>query len=326
MGRALFLAAALTLLLGAAQSSKQGNRAEQANATNEVNPRPSTVRRDRAQAAHEAETLQPVQPSQYNPPCEKGQDNRRSDLCAQWKAADSANSAAQWAKWSFILGIAGTFGLFATLYWTRKAVHVAMEATKDADAALATAARNADAALAQAKTTELALKEARRTADAMTAQVEVSRTAAERQLRAYLSVRNAMAMGIKPERLPTFGIEIKNQGETPAYDVRIRSATLWTTESPERAVVHFTEPSKMGTMSGGDDRTYRSRTAENAWPPGLYEAVMSEQAVLVYSGVITYRDIFRKVRRTTFMGYMEAHDIVDGSAVLSLTKRGNRSS
>lgn len=43
----------------------------------------------------------------YTADCEQGRDNRRSDLCAQWKAADAARESADWTRRAFYLGIAG---------------------------------------------------------------------------------------------------------------------------------------------------------------------------------------------------------------------------
>lgn len=41
-------------------------------------------------------------------PCEPGNDQRDSDLCAQWKAADAATDAAWWAQWAVWIGGAST--------------------------------------------------------------------------------------------------------------------------------------------------------------------------------------------------------------------------
>ena len=47
-------------------------------------------------------------------PCEPGDDQRDSDLCAQWKAADAAADAAWWAAWgTWISGISGLLVLGA---------------------------------------------------------------------------------------------------------------------------------------------------------------------------------------------------------------------
>jgi hypothetical protein len=148
-----------------------------------------------------------VRDSEYERPCQVGVENRKSDLCAQWKAADAASDAAFWAHWSFILGLFGTLGLFATLYYTRKAVNLANETARDAEEALKIAARNADAAAEQ---------------------VRVSEKTATHQLRAYVGVES---VSLETE-LPTFStsrnkvtVILKNFGQTPA---RVH-AFLWLT-------------------------------------------------------------------------------------------------
>lgn len=52
-----------------------------------------------------------------NTPCDQGEDNRNSDLCAQWKAADAAQESAVWTKRTFFLGVFGAvIGLLTLLY------------------------------------------------------------------------------------------------------------------------------------------------------------------------------------------------------------------
>jgi hypothetical protein len=89
--------------------------------------------------------------SEHARSCRPGEDDRTSELCAQWKAADAGDKAAYWARWSFFLGIIGTLGLLWTLYYTRKAVRLAGSASQDTQTGLAIAARNADAAAEQVK-------------------------------------------------------------------------------------------------------------------------------------------------------------------------------
>jgi hypothetical protein len=52
--------------------------------------------------------------------CRQGEDERSSELCAQWKAADAASDAARWAMASFFVGFMGTVLLVWTLWETRQ--------------------------------------------------------------------------------------------------------------------------------------------------------------------------------------------------------------
>lgn len=55
-------------------------------------------------------------PPGYTEPCQAGHDNRNSDLCAQWKAADAAEQSAFWTRVGTLIGIA-TFGAAAVAAW-----------------------------------------------------------------------------------------------------------------------------------------------------------------------------------------------------------------
>lgn len=67
-------------------------------------------------------------------PCKRSEDNRASDLCAQWKAADAARKAADWSVFAFIIGTGvNVLTLLAVaLGWieTRKATAAANEQVK----------------------------------------------------------------------------------------------------------------------------------------------------------------------------------------------------
>ena len=59
-------------------------------------------------------------PVEQNPRCERGKDNRDSDLCAQWKAADAARDAARFALAGLLVGIVGTIMLVWTFVEQRR--------------------------------------------------------------------------------------------------------------------------------------------------------------------------------------------------------------
>ncbi|HEX8414682.1 MAG TPA: hypothetical protein VF637_12475 [Sphingomicrobium sp.] len=60
--------------------------------------------------------------------CDQDTDDRTSDLCAQWKAADSAEESADWAARAFWLGGLGTALLLLTLRYTAKSTRAAADA------------------------------------------------------------------------------------------------------------------------------------------------------------------------------------------------------
>lgn len=62
----------------------------------------------------------PHKPVEKDRGCEKGADQRDSDLCAQWKAADAAKDAADYAWWTVLLSAASAMLLIWTLWETRR--------------------------------------------------------------------------------------------------------------------------------------------------------------------------------------------------------------
>jgi hypothetical protein len=132
-----------------------------------------------------------AQPSEHDAQCNKGENRRSSDLCAQWKAADAAKLAANVALW---VGIVGTFigglTLFAAIQAARWAKKAAIETEKGATAA------------------ERAVSETQRIGEAQT--------------RAYLSIV-ACSILFKDGKIslqPT----IRNSGQSPALKVRWKAA------------------------------------------------------------------------------------------------------
>jgi hypothetical protein len=192
---ALFLVLAVQAPLNATPPGKEdpGNRSAGSTPTAATAPAPSSA----------VEQLASAKPARKDSPrCRKGNDDRTSELCAQWKAADAADESAFWARWSVLLALAGTLGLFMTIWYTRKAVRLAMDASRDTEAALAIAERNANAAAAQ---------------------VEVTKDTATKQLRAYVGVNAAnYTFNLNPDGTAGFGagLEVANFGQTPAYRFR----------------------------------------------------------------------------------------------------------
>jgi hypothetical protein len=90
---------------------------------------------------------QPSPATSYERPCLQGQDDRKSDLCAQWKAADKAGEGVRWAMWQTILSALGIAGLIYSLHLTRGALKAAT--TTASDSAKATEAAIASVKLAE---------------------------------------------------------------------------------------------------------------------------------------------------------------------------------
>lgn len=132
--RGIILATAGLMLIGTSPSKQGHDKLQNANSL-----------ASKSAAPNFASPEQPVAPSP-DQGCEPGRDERKSDLCAQWKAADAASNAAQWAWWQIILSALGVVGLGLTLWFNFRALRLAEKADAETRDALDIAARNADAA------------------------------------------------------------------------------------------------------------------------------------------------------------------------------------
>lgn len=104
MVRGLILVVAALLLGGPSPLPPQPTQqAEQPKAENNV-PTPTPT----------VQAIESEEPSNEHRPCRRGVDDRKSDLCAQWKAADAAVDAANYALGAILLSLVGTALVAAT--------------------------------------------------------------------------------------------------------------------------------------------------------------------------------------------------------------------
>jgi len=211
-------------------------------------------------------------------PCTPGQDNRNSDLCAQWKAADSASDSAWWAMASTILAAVGTAGLFWTLFYTRQALKLASDSARDQDRALEIAERNAAAAIASAA--------------AANKNVDANIAIGRAQTRAYIGINNCNIF-INNEGTLGIKFEYVNTGKSPAQnaiifyeigiivgDIRRNSivdvipiGSLW----PENSIPH--------------EKFFYNVTAAPNW-----QGIFDQPFILQVNFRVTYQDIFEVPR------------------------------
>lgn len=190
--RYIVLAAFGWLVLSASPAPDQSAKAQRPEAAENV--------QHSFAAATTAKThaIEMSEPRENHRPCNAGESDRTSDLCAQWEATVAARDSATWAFWSVLLGIAGTVGLLLNLYYARRAVLVAESATADADNALKIAERNAVSAERQ---------------------VANSEKTAQLQLRAYVNIAGIQVVLIKSaDSLEAIRAHLllQNSGSTPA--------------------------------------------------------------------------------------------------------------
>ncbi|WP_397604540.1 hypothetical protein [Sphingorhabdus sp.] len=115
--RCIILAIAGLILVGAIEPEKNVTSGEQ-----------SSAQARNIKASSDTEVGQPARESQ-DIGCDQGKEDRKSDLCAQWKAADAAKKSADWAIYGVIASLVGIVLFMWQLNLTRKAVKDTGDAT-----------------------------------------------------------------------------------------------------------------------------------------------------------------------------------------------------
>jgi hypothetical protein len=117
--RRVLAALAGLILIGAGEPPKTDKQPQNSTPQNEATKPPS---------AKPPAISSGDKPAEKDTGCEKGNDRRNSDLCAQWKAADAALDAAKYSFWGLGIGVIGTIFLVATFWETRKTARAQIRA------------------------------------------------------------------------------------------------------------------------------------------------------------------------------------------------------
>lgn len=171
-----------------------------------------------------------------------------------------------WSTWGLVgIGLGGTIAAIWTLVTIRR----------------------------QTNAIEQQLQEMRSTTDLI-------RHTATRQLRAYVCVNAARMQFMKPG-VPRVYVELKNCGQTPAYEVRGWVHT-WFTEYPLKEVLpnapHSLSKGK-DTLAPGRRSTYAS--GEKPPIPPQYLSILGTPKFTMYVyGEVSYKDIFGCERTTRY--------------------------
>lgn len=231
-----------------------------------------------ATSSQNAALQQPHETSQHDKPCRHGNDNRASDLCAQWKAADAAESAANAAWW---IGVAGSLIAAFTL------------------AAAWAAARWAKKAAIH---TEESAVEAKRAADTAETALEKTTEASQTDLRAWLTI-DLQLVGCrrhKENAQVDVTIALKNIGKTPALRVAyslslsVRSSSVANYGEPPQVEKH---PSQLNPMMPGQEVEQRvgktvSKKEIDAGIADSRKHGFGPEPMIVVDGVVLYHTVF----------------------------------
>lgn len=167
--------------------------------------------------------------------CEPGMRRRDSELCAAWVSADAAEASARWSFIQAVLAGLSALGLFVSLFFTWRALRLAIVARGDADEALDVARQNAIAASELAKH---------------------SKDATEVDLRAWVSIELEIIHCSRTNDFAHVSVRVRlhNRGRTPALRVGISAKascvpSLSTGSEPPPEAEKY--PSQMSSLMPG---------------------------------------------------------------------------
>ncbi|TIP18405.1 hypothetical protein [Mesorhizobium sp.] len=154
--------------------------------------------------------------------------------------------------------------------------------------------------------------------------VDVARSSAEKQLRAYLSIRHMKTVMVSGQ-IARVKVRLVNAGQTPARKIRLAYIGQFEA-NPEATKIYFRPTAgRPSVMDVGPNRQMGFTINGDII---LTESVLNDMARdsirMVVAGVITYEDVFGKTRRLIFKGYTYYTDHAHMS--IASCRRGNRSS
>jgi hypothetical protein len=278
----LMLAAIAGLALVSASPSKQGGAQAE-------NPQAGKAITNKAATADPAIPEQPIAP-RPDEGCKRGDDDRKSDLCAQWKAADAAYDSAWWTGATFYTALIGLLLGSATMA-----------------AAIAAAIY------------------AKRAAEATEATVKIGEEASERQFRPWLTVKIDSPFRLHTVNgLPKFmgSVHIENVGHTPAVNISYVATMCVGYEPDIQMMIDFSARRKeyfgfIGDMFPGKFVT-RAVRAEHSGRP-----VQMTTCYFVIS--VFYRSVFSETDKVTACFFrVYAPDNDDKMIDLSQSRNANQ--
>jgi hypothetical protein len=112
INRGVIIALVGLILIGAGEPPKSPIQTQDSQAAAEIKQAGNSI---------SSAIIQAAKPAEKDGGCQDRKDRRDSDLCAQWKAADAATNAAEYACWTLWISAFGTCLLVWTLWETRRA-------------------------------------------------------------------------------------------------------------------------------------------------------------------------------------------------------------
>lgn len=226
----------------------------------------------------------------YCETAEELQTTRCRDVAAQEAMSD-------WAFGALILTGVGVILIWWTLYHTKKAAVAAA------------------AAVEQARLANEAARDA----------VTVTREMGERQVRAYVNIGAAKVSGLVPNGYPEIIFELTNGGQSPAKRLRVRFRAIFYQGFPPKPDL----PKQSANLSVLDVPANGVLVEKTDFKFSFSEREITDvregKTLVAIYGLVSYYDVFGKLRRTLFRLHMRPDHIKDGVAPLVGGPKNNRS-
>ena len=230
-----------------------------------------------------------------NPHPTTSEDRESRDLAAQ-------EASALWAFWMVVVSFAsvlitavGTLFLYKQIVLTREAVEDTGNAT-----------------------------------DAMREANDIAKTGSALELRPYVWFGKSEIRNVKVGESPTFVVEIKHAGQTPAYEVRsfvsfgLMPPGFNDTKFKFNRKPHY-PISSVAQLFPGHEGLISNNIGSFTIDRQTFDRLAEQTQRFVCAGVVSYRDIFGKRHLTTFK-CVSTLFVADGLMETAWVKKGGRSS
>ncbi len=157
---------------------------------------------------------------------------------------------------------------------------------------------------------------------------DIARDTAKRQLRAYITTENHQVVNFGAGLKYSHICQLHNRGQTPAYDVRIwsRPVCIVAAEAfPQWAKIRKCGEIDQSKAVLGPGQWVTHHNASTApLTQDSYIGLCSGDLVIIWGGLVTYRDAFGKRHATTFKyAFTGDGTYISGNCDMTACSRGN---
>lgn len=155
---------------------------------------------------------------------------------------------------------------------------------------------------------------------------EIALTSVKQQIRPYLVAENFFFMDMKHDTLPVAQFTVRNSGLSGAFDVKSLFVidVIDGLHKDGKVLLKNGKFRRNGLVAPGGFINFTLRMSE-AWNNAHVHALKAGQITVLFSGVISYRDAYRKRRILIFNAFYNVSNEQDCPNTLRMSPRGNNS-